>query len=257
MHDVTQCMRGTLGGGSANSDLKVEDLVAANRRKEEFLAVLSHELRSPLGSIQNAIRILGRQPSESSARQRAEALIERQVRRMTHLVDDLLDLSRISRGQLHLQLERTDLRAIVSDAIETLQPQIQERHHRLSTAIPDAPVWVQADPWRLEQVFVNLLSNASRYTDAGGELAAWVHVRDGQAVVRIRDSGIGLAPEALTHIFDLFMQVDESAPRSQVGLGIGLALVHRLVELHGGSVAAASAGLGQGSEFTVCLPSAA
>jgi signal transduction histidine kinase len=234
--------------------LRVEELAAANRRKDEFLAMLGHELRSPLAAIQNAVRLLSRQTGETPPGQKTQALIERQVRHMTQLVDDLLDVSRISHGRLHLQRERIDLRVIVSNAIETLESDINERHHRLTTALPDVPVWLQGDPWRLEQVFVNLLANASRYTDAGGELAVWVHTRDGQAVVGIRDSGIGIAPDALAHIFDLFRQADAAAPRSKSGLGIGLALVRNLVELHGGRVTAASAGIGQGSEFTVRLP---
>jgi signal transduction histidine kinase len=236
------------------AQLRVQELATANRRKDEFLAMLSHELRSPLAAIQNAVGLLSSQTGETPPRHRTQALIERQVRRMTQLVDDLLDVSRISHGRLHLQRERIDLRVVVSNAIETLESDIKERHHQLSTALPDAPVWLQADPWRLEQVFVNLLANASRYTDAGGELAVWVHTRDGQAVVGVRDSGIGIAPDALPHIFDLFRQADEAAPRSKSGLGIGLALVRNLVELHGGSVTAASAGIGQGSEFTVRLP---
>ncbi len=234
--------------------LRVEELTTANRRKDEFLAMLSHELRSPLAAIQNAVRLLSSQTGETPPRHRTQGLIERQVRRMTQLVDDLLDVSRISHGRLHLQRERIDLRVVVSHAVETLESDINERHQQLTTALPDAPVWLQADPWRLEQVFVNLLANASRYTDAGGELAVWMHTRDGQAVVGIRDSGIGIAPDALPHIFDLFKQADEAAPRSKSGLGIGLALVRNLVELHGGSVTAASAGIGQGSEFTVRLP---
>lgn len=234
--------------------LRVGELTTANRRKDEFLAMLSHELRSPLAAIQNSVRLLSSQTGETPPRQRTQALIERQVRRMTQLVEDLLDVSRISHGCLHPQRERIDLRVVVSSAIETLELDINERHQQLTTALPDAPVWLQADPWRLEQVFVNLLANASRYTDAGGELAVWVHTRDGQAVVGIRDSGMGIAPDALPHIFDLFKQADEAAPRSKSGLGIGLALVRNLVELHGGSVTAASAGIGQGSEFTVRLP---
>jgi signal transduction histidine kinase len=233
---------------------RVKALTTANRRKDEFLATLSHELRSPLASIQNALHVLSTQAGETTARQGAQALIERQVRRMTRLVDDLLDVSRISHGRLRLRRERIDLRAVVSNAIETLQPDIKERNHHLAVALPDAPVWLQADPWRLEQVFVNLLANASKYTDTGGELAAWMHTPDGQVVVRIRDSGIGIAPEALPHIFDLFRQTDEAAARSRSGLGIGLTLVRNLVESHGGSVTAASAGLGKGSEFTVRLP---
>jgi signal transduction histidine kinase len=233
---------------------RVKALTAANRRKDEFLATLSHELRSPLASIQNALYLLSARTGEASARQSARALIERQVRRMTRLVDDLLEVSWISHGRLRLRCERTDLRLVVNNAIETLQPDIKERNHHLSVALPDHPVWLPADPWRLEQVFVNLLGNASKYTDAGGELAVWMHTPDGQAVVRIRDSGIGIAPDALPRIFDLFRQTDEADERSRSGLGIGLALVRSLVESHGGRVIAASAGLGKGSEFTVRLP---
>jgi signal transduction histidine kinase len=156
--------------------------------------------------------------------------------------------------RLHLQPERIDLRDVVSNAIETLGPDINERHHRLTTALPDVPVWLQGDPGRLEQVFVNLLGNASRYTDTGGDLAVWMHTRAGQAIVRVRDSGTGIAPEALPQLFDVSRRADDAAPRSQSGLGIGLALVRNLVESHGGSVTGASAGLGQGSEFTVRLP---
>ena len=249
LRDITQHTR-----PSRQTQLRVEELALANRRKDEFLAMLSHELRSPLASIGNAIRLLSSQTEETPARQRTQVMIERQVRRMTQLVDDLLDVSRITHGRLHLQRERIDLRVVASNAIETLESDINERHHRLTTALPDAPVWLQADPCRLEQVFVNLLANASRYTNAGGELTVWMHTREGQAVVRVRDSGIGIAPEVLPQLFDLFRQADEAAPRSQSGLGIGLALVRNLVESHGGTVTGASAGLGHGSEFTVRLP---
>jgi signal transduction histidine kinase len=234
---------------------RVDELATMNRRKDEFLAMLSHEPRSPLGSIQNAVRLLSGEVGEAPARQRAQALISRQVLRMTQLVDGLLDVSRISRGRLHIHRERIDLRVIVKHAIETLESDINERGHRLTTALPDGPVWLQADPWRLEQVFVNLLANASKFTEAGGELAVWMHTREGQAIVRVRDSGIGIAPDALPHIFDLFSQADVAALNSKSGLGIGLALVRSLLELHGGSVTAASAGIRQGSEFTVRLPS--
>ena len=234
--------------------LRVEELTLANRRKDEFLAMLGHELRNPLASVHNGIQLLSQLTENTPAPQKIKAMIERQVRRMTQLVNDLLDVSRITRGRLHLQRERIDLCDVLSNAIETLELDIKQRNHRLTAALPDAPVWLQADPGRLEQVFVNLLANASKYTDSGGELAVSVQVRDAQAVVRIRDSGIGIAPEVLPHLFDLFKQADEAAPRSQSGLGIGLALVRNLVESHGGSVTGASAGLGQGSEFTVCLP---
>jgi len=237
-------------------DLRVEEFSAAERHKDEFLAMLSHELRSPVASIQYAVAVLKRQtdPVPGPAQQRMQTLIERQLARMTELLDELLDVSRVTSGQLRLFRERSDLRVILGHAIETLEPGIRERNQRLSTELPDAPVWLQADPGRLEQVFVNLLANASRYTDGDGELKVWVHVREGQAIVRFRDSGVGIAPEALPHIFDLFRQGNPEDPRSRAGLGVGLALVRSLVELHGGSVTAASAGAGRGSEFTVRLP---
>ncbi|HEY0768636.1 MAG TPA: HAMP domain-containing sensor histidine kinase [Steroidobacteraceae bacterium] len=232
------------------AQLRVEELASANRRKDEFLAMLSHELRSPLA----AVRILGKQMGEDSAQQRMQALIERQLDRMTRLVDELLDVSRITTGRLHLQRARIDLRVVVGNAIATLESDLNERKQQLSVELPDAPVWLQADASRLEQVFVNLLGNASRYTDAGGELAVWVHTSHAQAVVRVRDSGTGISADALPHIFELFKQANADDPRSKSGLGVGLAVVRNLVELHGGSVTAASAGGGQGSEFTVRLP---
>jgi two-component system, sensor histidine kinase len=234
---------------------RIEQLIAADRRKNEFLAVLCHELRSPLTSMQNAIGILRSRTGEDLALQRRmHALIERQVCQMTLLAADLLDVSRITCGRLRLKRERVDLCVVVRDAIETLESDLNQRNHRIAATWPGAPVWLHADASRLEQVFVNLLSNASKYTDAGGELALSVLTRDGHAVVCVRDSGIGIAHDVLPHIFDLFVQADEAAPRSRTGLGIGLALVRMLTELHGGSVIAASAGLGQGSEFTVRLP---
>lgn len=236
------------------AQLWVEELVNADRRKDEFLAMLGHELRNPLGTIKNAADLLQSERGETSARWRAHALIERQIHLMTRLVDDLLDVSRIRNGNLYLQRRRTDLRVIVRNAIETLESEVNERRERLSLTLAEEPVWLQADAQRLEQVFVNLLTNASRYTDAGGEIVVSMHVRSGQALVRIQDTGIGIAPEALPRVFDLYKQVDRANPRSRAGLGIGLSLVRKLVELHGGEVSVASAGLGQGSEFSVCLP---
>ena len=233
--------------------LQIEALIGSNRRKDEFLATLSHELRSPLASAHYAVRSLRRLIREASA-EPVQALIERQLGRMTHIVDELLDLSRINSGHLHLRCDRVDLCVVVSRALETLDWDIQERNHRLAIELPVVAVWVMADPWRMEQVFVNLLANASRYMDPGGQLSVRVQTGRGEVFVRIRDSGIGIAPDALPHIFELFQQANLADPRSGAGLGIGLAVVRNIVELHRGSVTAASAGVGQGSEFIVCLP---
>jgi signal transduction histidine kinase len=233
---------------------RVEELANANRRKDEFLAMLGHELRSPLASIRNGIHLLVHHQQDAPASQKVQVMIERQVRRMTQLVEDLLDVSRITHGRLRLQRERIDLREVVGNAIQTLESDIRQRNHRVTLSLPDAPLWLLADPGRLEQVFVNLLANASKYTDTGGELTVIGRVQDNQAMVRVRDSGIGIAAELLPHLFDLFWQADAAAARSQSGLGVGLALVRNLVESHGGIVTAQSAGPGQGSEFTVYLP---
>jgi signal transduction histidine kinase len=238
---------------SRRKQSRVDELSAANLRKDESLAIVSHELRGPLAAIKNAVAILGSRAANTVVREKARGMIERQVRRMTRLVDDLLDVSRIAQNRMVLHCERIDLRAVVRDAVDTLDPEITHKKQRLTISMPDGPVWSKADPGRLEQVFVNLISNASRYTDAGGELAVWMHMRAEQAVIRIRDSGIGIAPEVLPHVFDLFKQGNTADLRSAPGLGVGLAVVRTLVELHGGSVTAASAGLGQGSEFAVVL----
>jgi signal transduction histidine kinase len=252
-HDVVSVITSE-NGPLRQATLQLEALTCVNRRKDEFLAIVAHELRNPLASIHYAVRLLGTQTAEAPARVRMQALIERQLRRMTQLVDELLDVSRITSGHLHLHRERLDLRDAVSHAIETLEWDLLERNHPLATELPEAPVWLRADAGRLEQVFVNLLANASRYTNAGGRLSLQVRTKDGEAIIRVRDSGIGIAPEALPHIFDLFKQGNAADPRSRPGLGVGLAVVRNLVELHGGTVTAASAGVGHGSEFTVRLP---
>jgi signal transduction histidine kinase len=234
---------------------QVDELLTALRRKDEFLATLCHELRSPLGAIENALGILnGHAGREFAEHQRLHALIERQVRHMMRLTADLLDVSSISRGQLRLQRERIDLHDVLHQAIETMGSELQRLGHRLVITLPDAPVWLHADATRLQQVFDNLLANSFKYTEPGGDLALSLHVRDGCAVVSLRDSGIGIAAETLPHIFDLFVQADPPARHYGPGLGIGLALVRMLVEMHGGSVAAMSAGVGLGSEFSVRLP---
>lgn len=233
--------------------LRVE-AINANRRKDEFLATLSHELRTPLASIGYAVRVLDALKSETPDRQKMQALIQRQLQRITRLADDLLDVARIANGQLRLQTSRVDLSCVVRNAIETLQHDITARGHLFTVLTPDSPVWVQADPARLEQVFVNLIANAIKYTNPGGELSVSVHRAESTAVIRVRDSGIGIAAHALEGIFDLFKQVNAADPRSRSGLGVGLGVVRKLVALHDGTVTAVSRGLGEGSEFIVRLP---
>lgn len=233
----------------------VDELLTAQQRRDEFLATLSHELRGPLGAIQNALAVLSAEAGQDvSARERLHALIGRQVHHMMRLTADLQDVSGISRGQLQLHRARTDLRDVLHRAAEIVAPELQQLGHCLTICVPDSPVWLQADTTRLQQVFQNLLANASKYTDAGGHLEVTLKVRDGYAIVSVRDSGIGIDADTLPHIFDLFMQAAAPARRHSAGLGIGLALVRTLVEMHGGSVAAMSAGIGQGSEFSVRLP---
>ncbi len=223
-------------------------------QNNEFMTVFSHELRNSLGAIRSAIQILSIQPSDAAPAVKARKMIERQVEQMTRLAEDLLDASRVRTGQLNLRSERVDLRAVVAHAAQTIEFTMQQQNHKMTTSFPETPIWLQADAARLEQVFVNILSNAAKYTDTGGSVALHVTREMSQAIVRIRDSGIGISPEVLPHVFDLFVQADPSSRRGDAGLGIGLALVRNLVERHGGFVTAASAGLGHGSEFTIRLP---
>ncbi|MFL6605647.1 MAG: sensor histidine kinase [Steroidobacteraceae bacterium] len=225
-----------------------------NGRNNNFVTVFSHELGNSLGAIRSAADILRLDTSADPSAVKARILIERQVGQMARLVEDLLDASRVRSGQLRLQCERIDLRMLAAHAAQTVEFALQQRRHRMTISFPDAPVWLQADPARLEQVFVNLLLNAAKYTDAGGNVELIVERENGEAIVRIRDSGIGIAPDVLPHVFDLFVQADPSSHRADAGLGIGLALVRSLVERHGGRVTVVSAGLGHGSEFTVRLP---
>ncbi len=231
---------------------QLQELTAANRQKDQFLALLSHELRSPLCAMGYAVGLL-RQHTGGPLLP-LQTLIERQLLRMTQLVEEVLDVSRVSNGLLNLHSERMDLRVAVTNAIETLQSDVEGRNQRLHSRLPGESAWIMGDMRRLEQVFVNLISNASRYTDKGGELTAWMYMEGGEAIIRIRDSGIGIEADSLSGIFELFRQVNSADPRSKAGLGVGLALVRQLVELHGGKVAAASDGLGRGSEFMVRIP---
>ncbi len=228
-------------------------LTDLDRRKDEFLAMLSHELRNPLAPLSNAAHLLRLQKNEEPVQRQARNIIERQVAQLKHLVDELLEISRITTGRVQLRRERVAVSGIVERAIETAQPPVEQRRHKLTVSLPPRPVWLQADAARLEQVVVNLLTNAAKYTDEGGRIWLTVEREGDTAVLRVRDTGIGIAPELLPRIFDLFTQAERSLDRSQGGLGIGLCLVQRLVDLHGGSVQVSSV-LGQGSEFVVRLP---
>ena len=223
-----------------------------NRRKDEFLAMLSHELRNPLAPILNAVQLLQLQKGESSVQQKARAIIERQVRQLTHLVNDLLDIARTATGRIQLCREQVAVSDIVERAVETARPLIDQRRQELTVSLPPDPIWLYADVSRLEQVVTNLLSNAAKYTHEGGHIWLSVQQEGDQAVLRVRDTGIGIAPAFLPRVFDLFTQAERSSDRSQGGLGIGLALVKRLVEMHEGTVRVSST-LGQGSEFVVSL----
>jgi signal transduction histidine kinase/ActR/RegA family two-component response regulator len=225
----------------------------SDQRKDEFLAMLGHELRNPLAPIVNAVQLLRLQPCESKLQQQAHTIIERQLGQLIRLVDDLLEVSRISTGRIHLQRQQLDMRAIVERGVETVRLSIEQRRHELEVHLPPSAIWIDGDPARLEQVVVNLLNNAAKYTDEDGHIWLSLQQEGDEAALQVRDSGVGIAPELLPHIFDLFTQSERSLARSQGGLGIGLSLVQRIVEMHGGTVAASSA-VGQGSEFVVRLP---
>jgi PAS domain S-box-containing protein len=226
----------------------------ADRRKDEFLATLAHELRNPLAPIRNAVEILQMPDQPPEVLDAARDVIGRQVTQMVHLVDDLLDVSRISRNQLRIRRQTVDLRSVLQNAMETSRPVLDASHHRLTTRLPAEPVYVNADVTRLSQVVANLLNNAAKYSAAGSEVRLLVEPAPGEVRVAVRDEGIGIERQHLEHIFEMFSQVAPALQRSQGGLGIGLSLVRRLVELHGGRVAAHSDGPGCGSEFVVTLP---
>ena len=235
---------------------QAERLAASDRVKDEFLATLSHELRNPLAPLRNAIEVM-RRAADDPKMAPIHAMMERQVNHLVRLVDDLLEVSRISRGDFALRKERVELAAVMRNAVETSDPLIKAAGHYLAVALPDEPLWLDGDQVRLAQVLSNLLNNAAKYTDDGGRIAlrAW---RDGEhAVISVRDDGMGIEPEALPRMFEMFSRGDRDSARSQGGLGIGLALSRRLAEMHGGTLEAHSEGAGRGSEFTVRLPLAA
>jgi CheY-like chemotaxis protein/nitrogen-specific signal transduction histidine kinase len=249
-------MRGTIVDITQRKSVE-EALRSADRSKDEFLATLAHELRNPLAPIRHALEIM-RLTGDPQTLESARHMIERQLKQMIHLVDDLLDISRITQGKIELRPDRIDLLTVLQNAVETSRPLIEKRRHELTLRLPPAgSLTVRADATRLVQVVANLLNNAAKYTPEGGSivLGAW---RDaGHAVIMVEDSGLGIPATMLPRVFDMFAQVDRSLERTQGGLGIGLALVKKLVEMHGGSVRVESEGEHRGSRFIVRLPTIA
>jgi len=229
-------------------------LQEANQRKDEFLAMLSHELRNPLAPIRNALEVIRRIAPPDPKFAWAGDVMDRQVRHLTRLVEELLDVARISQGKIQLNKEPVDLAAVIAQSVETAQPFIDARGHALHVTLPDTPVWLQGDFARLAQVVSNLLHNAAKYSDDGGRIQLELKVEDGQAQIAVRDNGIGIDAALLPRIFDLFAQGSRSLDRMQGGLGVGLTLAQRLVELHGGRVDAFSDGPRKGAEFVVRIP---
>jgi PAS domain S-box-containing protein len=231
-----------------------DELKAAARRKDEFLAMLAHELRNPLAPISSAAQLLVHVAADEKRVRHASEIIGRQVRHLTGLVDDLLDVSRVTRGLVELQRERVDLKSVVASAVEQARPLVEARHHRLDQAMDAAPAWIDGDRIRLVQVVANLLNNAAKYTPQGGVVSLILEVGEDSALIAVRDNGIGIEPDLLPQVFELFTQAERTPDRAQGGLGLGLALVKSLAELHGGSVEAESGGAGLGSTFRVRLP---
>ncbi len=233
---------------------RADELAAANRNKDEFLATLAHELRNPLAPISNAVHYLGMDGLKITDVKTARDVIARQVAAMVRLVDDLLDVSRISRNKLDIRKERVELVTVLESAVESSRPLIEKSGHELTVSLPTEPVLLDADPIRLAQVFLNLLNNSSKYTNQGGRIWLAAERQGSDAVVSVRDNGVGIPADMLARVFDLFTQVGGSLERSQGGLGIGLTLVRRLVEMHDGNIEARSNGPDKGSEFVVRLP---
>jgi signal transduction histidine kinase len=225
-----------------------------DRRKDEFLATLAHELRNPLVPIRNSLQILKMPRVDTATVERSREMMERQVHQLVRLVDDLLDVSRVMRGKIELRKERVELASVIARAVETVQPLLDAQEHELNVVLPPESLPLDADPVRLAQVIGNLLTNAAKYTEPRGRIRLTAQREEGAVVLRLQDTGIGIAANMLPRIFDLFVQVDHAAARSQGGLGIGLTLVKNLVEMHQGQVEAHSPGPGKGSEFVVRLP---
>lgn len=226
----------------------------ADRRKDEFLAILSHELRNPLAPIRTAATVLENETVTLDQIRWASALIQRQVSNLARLLDDLLDLTRVTQGKLHLRCERVSCASVIEAAVETIRPILDRKQHELRVELPGPGAMLEGDPLRLSQVLSNLLANAAKYTDPGGLISVEAVLGDDTLSIGVTDSGIGIAPDALERLFAMFSQVDADAARAEGGLGIGLALAKGLVELHGGTISAFSTGRGRGSTFTVRLP---
>ena len=244
---------------------QVAQLAEADRNKDEFLAMLAHELRNPLAPLQNALHVLRSSGADEAAREHAREMMERQIRIMTRLVDDLLDSARVTQGKIGLFRESVELNGLLNRVAQSIQPQIDRKQQRLNLSLLPEPVYISADATRLEQSFGNLLDNASKFSPAQAQISLTAELAYARAtgntanevIVRVRDNGTGISAAMLPHIFDLFMQSDRSLDRTQGGLGIGLTLTRKLLELHGGSIEALSEGLGHGSEFVVRLPALA
>jgi two-component system CheB/CheR fusion protein len=249
-------LREPADGEAADAELRrrAEELVAADRRKDQFLAMLAHELRNPLAPIRNAVELMRQVETQDPSFQPSREMVERQVKHLARLVDDLLDVSRLTHGSIRLRKEPVDLGAVIGRAVDATRPLIESRNHKLTVELPSPPLRLEADAARLEQVLSNLLNNSAKYTMPGGQISLWAGKEGDEAVVRVRDNGIGVPPDVLGRVFEPFVQSDGSLARSEGGLGIGLTLVRSLVEMHGGTVEASSPGLGQGSEFVVRLP---
>ena len=251
--DALEASNATLSRESAERRDAEEALLLADRRKDEFLAMLAHELRNPLAPLRNALEILKRCGGDTALAADARQMMERQLRQMVRLVDDLLDVSRITTGKLALQTERCELRDILRNAVDTTRPLIDARRHTLTVEVPDEAVYVTADATRLAQVFSNLLNNAANYTAPGGSIALRVTAEPGEVSISVKDNGIGIAPEMLGPVFQMFAQADESLERVHGGLGVGLTLARHVIDLHHGTIEAKSDGIGHGSEFIVRL----
>jgi PAS domain S-box-containing protein len=256
LHGFIKIMRDRTDRKRLDEELRnrAEALARADREKDEFLAVLAHELRNPLAPVFYALRLLDEKPLEDPQRWYLRRIVDRQMRRLARLIDDLLDISRIRTGKVELRKERVELSGAVGHAVEIIRPLCEDRGIVLAVALPPEPVWLEADATRLEQVLSNLLSNAVKFTEDRGSISVVATRETREVIVRVKDSGVGIPPDLLPRIFDLFIQGDRSLDRARDGLGIGLTLSKKLVELHGGTIEAHSEGVSTGSEFVIRLP---